>query len=226
MNDYIVTGFDLNYFNVFGISWLASLREIGNYKGKIIAVLYESFPSYIVDQLHLENVVTFFSKEKKSRISTLDFILDYETEGKLAYWDVDGYFTSSVEEIFSFEEDRLILCENKNPGFFAGKQSSWKEFKKFRELTLFFEFSASTNFADFYPSLVTLVDDEWNYCEPARLLSCPQKTKFVHLTGVIKSFPNKELLFSERYPEIHNEWLEKFSSKSLKKKLIRSVVNP
>ena len=223
MNNIVITGFDYNYFNIFGISWLASLRELGKYSGPVLVITFDNFSKNIVEKLSKENVFLTFCDKNKSRINTLKYFIDNilpEKNANYVYWDIDGYFEDCIEEVFSFSGNKLTFTNNKNTGFIIGNNIAWQEFKKYDGLLNLCSLQPSTDLPNYFPNLFNYVDDKWNYCEPARLLNSNKLNKFVHFSGAIKSVATEELLFSTKYPEIYKEWKEKFIHKPVLNKFL------
>jgi len=205
--DKIFTCFDNAYFNVYGISWIASLRTLGGYKGPIYAISFENFVQPLVDKLLNEKVFLLNAHDKPKNQKTIIDMIQKEVHGNFAYWDIDGYFANSIESLPI--KDKFLLVNGLN-GFFAGGQKSLSicfEYNRFCDLC---GFNMNFDFYKYFPNLVDFVGCEWNFHQVNRPI--PRDTKFVHFMGEMKNLVSREnLSFKDKFPEIHKEWAAKFN---------------
>lgn len=217
--DKIFTCFDSTYFKGFGIAWIASLRTLGGYNGPIYAISFSIFSQPLIDKLANENVFILNAQDKpKSRETILNFIQD-EVDGNFAYWDVDGYFVGSIEDLPV--EDKLLFVKDSN-GFFAGSKKSLFVCSEYNRLSDFCGFKRNFDVYKYFPNLVNFVGEEWNYQQVNRPL--PNNTKFIHFAGEMKNFVRDNLSFEVKYPEIYKKWVAKFHITTAKK-LFRKIRN-
>jgi len=201
----VFTCFDNAYFNGFGISWIASLRTLGGYKGSIYAISFENFAQPFVDKLANEKVFLLNAHDKPKNQKTVVDLIQKEVDCDFAYWDIDGYFVNSVESLPI--KDKLLFVKETS-GFFAGNQKSLSVSSEYDRLCDFCGFKRNFDVHKYFPNLVDFVGCEWNYHRVNRPI--PKGTKFVHFMGEMKNLVRENLSFEAKYPEIHKEWAAKF----------------
>lgn len=220
--DKVFTCLDFNYFNSFGISWIASIRTLGQYSGPIYIVLLDQFPQFLLDKFAKENIHVLYAYGKpKSRETAFEVLQNNATSGTFAYWDADGYFMNPITDLPI--GDKLLFVKDTS-GFVAGNADSLDVYVEYNKLNDFCGFKRDSDLHKYFPNLVDFLGTEWNYCNAHR--SLPKETKFVHFADEIKnlSFMRDNLSFAVKYPEIQKEWAAKFHI-STAKKLFRKARN-
>jgi len=220
--DKVFTCFDNNYFNSYGISWLASLRELGKYTGPVYAASFECLSTHIVEKLAKENFFVIDCHNKpKTRTSAFE-VFSLEA-GNFAYWDIDGYFLNSIESMQI--ENKLLFT--KDSGFVAGNLNSWKTVSEYNRLNNFCGFKQDLNVHKYFPNSVDFLNSTWNHCTANR--GIPADTIFVHFAGEIKNISTAtrdgDISFVVKYPEIHKAWTTKFHASTAKKIILRKAKN-
>lgn len=223
--DKVFVCFDNSYFSIFGIAWLASIRELGQFKGPIYAAIFEPVNKHIAKVLEEENVhlIPCFDKPK-TRESALE-VLPISDPGSFVFWDIDGYFAKPIQPIFDKITDKLLF--SKNAGFFAGNLQSWKTIVDYHRLSDFCGFIRNLDFPKYFPESVVMTDESWNFCYPNR--SLPDNVVFIHFAGELKKvsslFITKDLFFAERHVDIYKKWESKFQISTSKKFIMRKTKN-
>lgn len=220
--DKVFTCFDFNYFNLYGISWIASIRTLGQYSGPICAITFDQFPPALLDKLAKENIQLISAFDRpKARESALDFLQSHIKKESFAYWDSDGYFMNSITDLPI--SDKLLYVKD-TCGFVAGSGDAFGLCAEYNKLNDFCGFKRDLDVHKYFPSLVDFLGTEWNYCHANR--SIPANTKFIHFSHEIKKLTatKENLSFAARYPEIYKEWAARFHI-STTKKLFRKVRN-
>jgi hypothetical protein len=229
MKKYIVTGFDESYFK-YGAAWLASLKKFANYDGEVFVVGYNL--SKTTENKIIESGAKLILAEQTDefREKTLWHILkisEYVEDGVLAYWDADTYFQSDISEVFNLAKDFIVGTSN--PGFLAATAKRWKAIytiNKFRKL-VYSDLELHVILTKYFShSILKIIDDSWNFIDIPKLKeidgvlqSKEVIPKAIHLSSNIKSIlANRNILFWERYPDLHKEIFE--TKKSYKRKLV------
>lgn len=225
MQNRVFTCFDNSYFSVFGISWIASLRELGQFNGPILAALFEPLSSHTIKSLEEQNIhlIPCFNRPK-TRESALQ-VLPFLEPGSFIFWDIDGYFVKPIQPIFDKIQNNLLF--SKNGGFIAGNAKSWQTLEDYNRLNDFCGFQRKLNVYKYFPETVTIVDEMWNYCYPNR--SLPNDVVFVHFAGEMKRisslFIAEDLFFANRYVDIYKKWESRFQISTNKKYIMRKTKN-
>lgn len=223
--DRVLVCFDNLYFSIFGIAWLASIRELGQFKGPIYAATFEPVNMHITKVLEEENVhlIPCFDKPK-TRESALE-VLPISDPGSFVFWDIDGYFAKPIQPIFDKIADKLLFT--KNAGFIAGNSFSWKTITDYNRLNDYCGFAKKLDVSKYFPDSIVTVDESWNFCYPNRAL--PDNVVFVHFAGEVKKvsslFIAEDLLFADRHVDIYKKWESKFQISTNKKFIMRKTKN-
>lgn len=217
----VFTGFNENYWHLWGISWLTSLQKIAQYKGEIFIV---GFNLTEITQQKLVNAgVNLINSTVDSnfRQNTLLEINKFakNKEGVFVYWDADAYFQESIDEVFELAKNEFIITKNSNLGFIAGPSNQWRIFEKMNSTMNFFddERDLFTSVLVYFDGLFNRVDDVWNFTNIGNLRDVNGKLthkdeiqKVIHLSGFIKDcLDNKNILFKERYKEYNSLFKKK-----------------
>ncbi len=217
LNKFLVSGFDENYFQRFGVSWFASLKEISKFDGIVVLLAFNVKNTKILEILKNNNVIVIHKENiQDKRLAIFDTIseLQIHSQGKYAYFDIDGYFSDEINSLYEMEtNDYLLIANAANLGFCFGDNAAWNMFKDYRLFEKFFNFEHSS--VDFLSlnKKISQIDSIWNCFEPYRL---PEKTKikFVHYSAAIKQTKNKfseiDFSFENKYPEMYQKWNEIF----------------
>lgn len=140
----IAVYFDEATWNLWGISWTASLNYAANFKGQIVVVDFGISARTHSFFDRLENYVVIPAK-KKYGLQELDFIntiSGYAKDGIWATWDKTCYFQSDINEIFDLCAEKLVFCRSNNPQLdakssvssFGYKDTIVKDEEKFRKV--------------------------------------------------------------------------------------------
>lgn len=220
MQNYVVTGFNEEYWHFWGVSWLVSLKEFAKHNpGQTIVVAYD-LPVSIKNKIIETGVILIphqFSDDIRS--STIQVILDLakKESALFAYWDADVFFQDQINEIFDLGKNDLLV--SKKPGFIAGSSQKWlylEEVLNIMSLT-----HDTSNVHDcllaHFDKLISIVDDTWNFTEVPYLKDIdgylafkgiPQKV--IHPSGEIKRMLiNRNILFWERHKDLFSRSLER-----------------
>ena len=212
----VFTGFDENYWHLWGTSWLASLQKVAQYQGDIFVVGFNL--SEITQQKLVAAGVNVIGSEaeKNFRQNTLLEIAKYakDKNGVFVYWDADVYFQDSIDSIFDLAKDELVITINSNLGFVAGPTKEWQIFEKVNSLmkSLNDKRDLFISVLFYFDGLFSRIDDTWNFTNIGNLKDLNGKLvykdelqKVIHLSGFIKDcLKNKNILFQERYKEYNS----------------------
>ena len=215
----VITRFSLQYWNIWGVSWLASLRSLGSYDGPII-IYQTGFPNSLKVYLEKFNVKCLPLKNLFQDIADLP-------KGLYVYWDGDIYFQDDVNPIFDLCKEKPVVSRNYsidktlrsnsiiNSGFIAADSSDWRYIANLE--TLHQDFGIKNPLLDCLTDC--LVDDIWNctYFGNLCLKDCfylnDKKVKAIHPSNSLKNMPDIKLyLFPHIYPKIYNKWVAKFKN--------------
>lgn len=212
----VFTGFNENYWHLWGMSWLTSLQKIAQYKGDIFVV---GFNLTEITQQKLVNAgVNLINSTADSnyRQNTLLEINRFakNKDGVFVYWDADAYFQEPIDSIFDLAKETLVITTNSNLGFIAGPANQWQIFEKMNSLMASFndERNLFTSVLVYFDGLFNRIDDTWNFTNIGNLKDLNGKLiykdkvqKVIHLSGFIKDcLNNKNILFQERYKEYNS----------------------
>jgi len=202
MSNYIFTGLDDRYWDRFGASWIYTLREVAKYQGKI--VIFDYGLSGLAKKKIAEKEAVVIQSEKKEdiRFETIKQICKYAktNKGKFVYWDADIFFEENVDELFEIVEDKILLAENKNPGFIAGPHYQWAFIEDIIGFMDMAKQKANPSLVtecleDHFEKLIKYVDNTWNFIG----LDFKTKHKAIHPAGGLKPLMiGKGLLFHDR----------------------------
>ena len=235
LNQFLISSFDESYFYRYGVSWIASLKEISNFKGVVVLIAFDFKNQKIIDVLKSNDLLVIQKDnvvEKREEVFDIISDLQEHSEGMYAYFDIDGYFDDNIQDLYDIDaSDYLLVAGDSNMGFCAGKNDAWKFYKDYRKFENFLNFNRSL--ADFveYNKHIVQIDYVWNCTEPNRI-PIETKAKFVHYSYSIKQTADDiaeiEFSFQKKYPEHFNKWQNIFFGQAkplLKNFLVRKKSN-
>jgi hypothetical protein len=216
IKEYVVTGFDENYWYFWGSSWLASLREFSKQSPEQIIVVGFNLSENTKSKIN-DTGVSLFSGiySGNIRYDTIQFITDLAKKENaiFAYWDADVFFQDDISEIFKIANNDLVVCSNLNQGFLAGPSHRWMFMSDILNIMSFFnDKSDPCNFLiKYHDDFITKIDNTWNFTDIPHLKDVDNKLsyknqlqKVIHPTGQIKiAVKNKNILFFERHKDLH-----------------------
>lgn len=217
--NYVVTGFDEHYWNRWGISWIASLKELAKYQGTILVVDF-GLPKPIKNELKELGAFLLPGKGSSHRVGILNAIGEFAAKypGVFAIWDADVYFQSNIDEIFDLANHKILATEY--PGFVACSHDQFVKIGNIQKLATSFNDSFH-NCLSFFPDSYTKVDATWNYTQVANLQELDHQ-KVIHPEGRIKALMiGKKIAFWERHPDIYERYT--ISKPHSKSRLIKST---
>ena len=223
----IVTSFDKQYWQDWGASWVASLKELAKYKGKVIIINLGDLPFGALGRLkelgfNVIPAVRRFDRPPLDRFVTLG-LYARDNPGYYAYWEADAYFQADVDGVFEGSRlactiDRSNLPGNRfHAGFLSGPSPAWEVFGNF--LTFAADFGNTSDqdilndYCRCFGRLVDVADDHWNCTDLANLkwrdgfYLGETLAKVVHPAGPFKQMSDgRQYLFSEKYKNLHDDW--------------------
>lgn len=215
MDRYVVTGFNEYYWHQWGVSWIASLKELAKFDENILVV------DFGLSQITKNKLIEYGAYllpgvGSDFRVGIFNAILDFSKKypGIFAIWDADVYFQSNIIEIFGQAKNNLLIT--KNPGFYAGTHEHIQTLSKIQTLVSHIQ---NAHFFDclknYFPQLYLEVDDSWNFTDVAQNID---DKKVIHPTGDIKKmFNNQNIAFWERHKDIYNKYAGTYGVKRLLK---------
>lgn len=220
MDQYIVTGYTPTFWNNWGISWLASLKESGT-KAKIVIAHKGDLPDAIHDALTAHGVILVpvggIDDMRLQTWTTISF-LGKNRPGVYAFWDGDVFFQENVSAVFDLATEKMVVCRNLNPGLVAAPSHLWEFFWQFCTAADHINpgitsVDALGAFVSHFPAFVSIQDDTWNFTNipglklGEKLTHRGEAVKVVHPSGHIKNMPEtKSYLFAEKYPDVFTRW--------------------
>lgn len=233
MERYLVTGSNTVFWNSWGLSWLASLKEFANYNGKVLIVHKGDFSPNLLEKIRKHVNATAIPTpgiSEKARLDVYAAVAEYSRTqpGVYVYYDLDVYFQDSLEELFAAAANNIVLCKNKNPGMLGGSHESWQLIQNVLNLLSLTNPQANENtlvqcLSDHFARFVETQDNIWNFAAIPNLKamgdklgSKSQTAKVVHPSGEIKNvIVGRSILFSERHPALFNHWTSVFNSRNV-----------
>lgn len=227
MQTYLVTAFDNNSFR-YGISWIASLKELAKYDGKIVVIGF-NLTSRNKDII-LATGVQLIEEEACDDFKKIIFNHILEIGSKenavIAYWDPVVYFQKDISEVLNLAENNLIACV---PGFLAGSSKCWQLIKDLNKIFSFLNLNEEYDqvLLRHFSGLVQEVDSCWNFSELGKLkdksgILCfrDQPVNVIHVRNEIEKFVSaRNILFWERHKRIFQKYT-KFKSHNTFKLLV------
>lgn len=216
IKEYVVTGFDENYWYFWGSSWLASLREFTKHSPDQIVVVGFNLSENTKSKIN-DTGVSFFSEVHSGNIrsNTIRFITDLAKKENaiFAYWDADVFFQDDISDIFKIANNDLVVSSNLNQGFLAGPSHKWLLMKDILNIMSFVndKNDPCKFLIDHYDDFILKIDNTWNFTDIPHLKDIDNKLsyknqlqKVIHPTGQIKmAMKNKNILFFERFKDLH-----------------------
>lgn len=237
MNNYAITGFDDNYWNLWGASWIISLRELAGFNPENTVVvdfdLSTNTKSKILDTGVILIPGTIHSRDL--RCDTMRAIVDLakKEDAIFAYWDADAYFQEDIDEIFQIAKNDLVVSSNRIHGFLAGSSHQWMCVENILNIMSFMNDKGSFHecLINHFEKFILKTSNSWNFTDiphlkdiDGKLTYQGQVQKVVHLTGPIKrTLGNRNIFFWNRY---ENLYLSKDGNKNVTRKLMpKSLIN-
>lgn len=211
MINYVCTGFDEKYWNLWGESWIISLKELAKFDTKnAIIVGYDLSEKTKQTILSFDAQIIESKPTKNFRFDTIKTICELlKTEkSNFAYWDADVYFQKNIDEIF---KDGNKLLSSKNCGFVAGNYCSIKildEILKLIELTgqeKYFNEQLINHFSYF----LQFVDSKYNFTD---FNNVKNNDQFVVHPNQIKNLTHRNILFWEKHKNLYSKYTKKRSN--------------
>jgi hypothetical protein len=209
MFNYVITGFDEKYWNLWGESWIISLKELAEFDlSNTIIIGYDLSENTKQKILGFGVRLVESNPTKNFRFETVKNIcklLKEQEEMNFAYWDADVYFQKNIDEIFK-SGDKLLA--SKNCGFIGGNSHSIKvldEFLKIIELTGQ-EKHFNENLIDYFSCLLQFVDSKYNF------RNVKIDDQIVVHPNRIKDLTHRNVLFWERHKSLYSKHTKKRSN--------------
>jgi len=221
--NYLCTALDKRYWDPWGVCWLASLREIALTQAKLLVFDY-GLTTAATDLLQSQGVeVIKRNLRYVHRFDALSLMIELSknSDDKFAYYDADVWFQNTPDAIFDYIDDQIVLCKNKNLGFYAFNKHCLNNFSYFCTISQFLrEDKVFEKFVSCYDSCLRTIDNKFNCIELPNLVDikgelCIDETPQVaiHPFNRLKGMSlKKNLLFQERYYDLYKKYL---SSKNL-----------
>jgi hypothetical protein len=223
MTNYVFTGLNEKYWAHFGSSWIYSLREVAQYKGEVVVIDFGLLDSS-KNKLKEKEVKIIESKEEEKediRRKTLQEIASFskKNKGNFVYWDADVFFEGNIDQVFNEINDKIILTQNKNPGFVGGPYYQWAFIEDtIRLMSLAKQKTSSTAVIEclnnHFGKFLNHVSNTWNFTDLTQIDTKKidvdgEKPKVMHPTGVLKSLlENSGFLFHNRQNEGYLRFVE------------------
>lgn len=213
MEKYVFTGFSAEYWNKWGISWLASLKELAEFDGKSIVFAHDTLPATVLSKLESHGVIVVDGHAGGTgRNRTLLMAEPWiaKNPGVYIHWDGDVYFQDSLDPLFEIAATSMVSAGN---GMVGGPSDLWALFFDFhRTAQLVCPMSvidALDQFNKYLTSFATPVDSVWNFSNLPALKWDQKFTRndrtvpVIHLSEV-KFLP--DFHFENKYPHLHARW--------------------
>jgi len=226
--NFVITGLNEKYWQLWGISWIASLREIAQTKATPI-VFNLGLTTHISEYLKGIGITVLDCPDKGDyRQSIVDAMLSIseKVEGNYLYFDADIWFQKNFDEIFDLLEDKVLFSKSNNFGVIAGHSRAWDNYKTIRTICHATKenraiYVAGNYFPDYFGTLSNIYNcfDLANLVEKEGLLTYKgSPVSGIHIVNVFKSLAMRhKLQFIERYPELYNNYLQAFQVYSPKR---------
>jgi hypothetical protein len=214
MNNIVLTGFDENYWQQWGLSWIISLKEFAKFNGSIIVVGF-NLSTTTVSKLAEFGVTLLTGEGKDIRVGTLNAIqkIQFENPCVVAFWDADVYFQEEIDEIFDLAKNQIVITNN--AGFIAFPNEKYSDIKEMQDMVTFVEGVFVFDYLKHYGVNISIIDDTWNYVDLPNLqevdgkLGTDKVQKVIHPSGHIKTLlTGKNLTFWDRYKDIYNKYID------------------
>lgn len=215
--NYVVTALDQRYWSPWGISWIASLRELAQTKANLI-VLDCGLRSEVIFKLKEERIrVISIPVTHSIRDSGVNIMaqLAVEQGGNWAFFDADCWFQRSIDDLWSHLNEKLVISVGANVGFVAGKAHAWAQYLNAQQCLAFLnENDGLINYMRFFVHERQEISQTWNCTQVYRLKDVEgwlslgnEPMNVIHPTGSFKSSAvNRNLLFQERYPDLFGQY--------------------
>lgn len=237
MKNYVVTGFDEEYWHLWGASWLVSLREFAKYDPEHIVIVGFNLSSNTKAKILDTGAMLFPGISSGDiRSDTMRAITDFAKKEAaiFAYWDADVYFQDDISEVFKLAKDDLVVSSNGSPGFLAGPSYQWMCVCDVLNIMSFMNDKSSIHecLTKHFDKFVTKIDNTWNFTDIPHLKDAAddklaykgQIQKVVHPSGHIKrTLNNRNIFFWERHKELHQSVDRK--KNGVRKLVSKSVLN-
>jgi lipopolysaccharide biosynthesis glycosyltransferase len=215
--NFIITAINEKYWNPWGISWIASLRELAQTKYTPIIIDF-GLKTSTANKIK-EFGITIYQGKKKSTIrnDALATIaqLNKQVCGNFVYFDADVWFQDNIDQLFDQIDNRIIMSQNKNAGFVAGSKKSWQKYDIINSITNFTKDGEKIDcLMKHFDSDINFVNNIYNFINLPNLKDEKGTLNFqgemplaIHPTGSLKKLAtNRNILFHERYPDIFSEY--------------------
>lgn len=220
MKKYLISSFDESYFAKYGVAWYASLRDIAKFDGTVMLVAFDMEGGGVaLNALRADGAaVVGVKSERDKRLQVLDLISEMQahSEGTYAYFDIDGYFMSSIDELYERRLPGKMHVTEGSLGFLCGDNRAWSVYRDYRKFERFCSLQASFNDFVWYNKSVVALDGSWN-CSDSLRIPEGKKPKFFHY-GRAKSLPGRtcDMPFSYevKHPESFARWADVISGRS------------
>jgi hypothetical protein len=216
MKNYVVTGFDEEYWHLWGASWLVSLRELAKFDPEHIVIVGFNLSASTKAKIQETGAMLFPGLSSGDiRSDTMRAITDFAKKEAaiFAYWDADVYFQEDISEVFKIAKDDLVVSSNRSPGFLAGPSYQWMCVQDVLNIMSFMNDKGSLHecLATHFSKFITKIDNTWNSTDIPHLKDVDGKLtykgkvqKVVHPTGQIKrTLNNRNIFFWERHKELY-----------------------
>ena len=228
MEPCVVTSFDQKYWTDWGTSWVASLKELARYEGKVLVINLGDLP--FGAQTRLETLGFTVIPAIRRYKPPLDRFLTLAhycrvNPGYYAYWEADAYFQAPLDGVFRTEQlvavlDRTEFSPSKDKystGFLAGPAAAWDVFGSFLAFAAEFGNRSDQNilnaFARDFQGRVAEAEETWNYTAVTNLkwrdgfYLGNELVNVVHPPSPLKyNQEGRQFLFRERYRQLYAEW--------------------
>ena len=226
--NFVITGLNEKYWQLWGVSWVASLQEIAQTKAKPI-IFNLGLSHHVVEYLKSINISVLDCQDKGDfRQSIIDSMvaLSEEIKGNYLYFDADIWFQKNFDEVFDFLEDKVLFSENHNSGVIAAHSRAFDDYRIIRTICHATKENRAIYVAEqYFPKYFGTLSNVYNCVDLANLVDKEGvlthknlPVSAIHIVNVYKSLAMRHnLQFSERYPELYNKYLQAFQTYSPKR---------
>lgn len=223
MEQYVVTVVDEKEWQPWGLSWIASLRDLARYKGKVLVVTDDA-PPHFLDRLRQTGVNVLVSK---GGVRTLAEFAG-KNPGLYAFWDSHVYFQEDITAVFG----QTPGCVE-NSSFMVAPSQVWEFLADFQNLASFLDHPATDLMALFtkhFQVLFNRLSPTWAFSDIVSLKKT--RDKFLYLDEPIKAVQftdfflpllvEKNIFFWEKHKAVYDNWLNLYGTKTITKKFIKA----
>ena len=216
----VVTGFSQEEWDIWGVSFLASLKDQANFIGQIIFVCEDFFSKLTKNKLQELGIVLLLPNNEilDPRMRIWLTLSDYvkQNPGLYIYWDSDVYFQAPITPLLALQTS--FISSQGHPGLLGGLDAFWGQLGVFIKVASFIEpdMTASLFLDKFirYIGPLEKVDNTWNFSglpilkeKDGQLTYKGEVVNIIHPVGSLKySLAIRPMLYPERQPSSYKHW--------------------